>query len=68
MSQHQNKQSNQNGSVKADEADPEVMPLARRRRFSVAEKVRVLEEADGCTAPGAIGAFYGEKGSTHRIY
>ncbi len=37
--------------------DPEVPPIARRRRFSGAEKRRLLGEADRCTEPGQLGAL-----------
>ena len=32
--------------------DPEVVPTARRRRFSAEYKSRILEEADACTESG----------------
>jgi transposase-like protein len=32
--------------------DPEVVPVAQRRRFTAEEKLRILEEADACTEPG----------------
>ena len=35
----------------------EVVAVARRRRFSGAEKRRLLAEADQCKAPGELGAF-----------
>ena len=34
-------------------ADSEVVPRARRRQFSNADKWRILEAADRCTKPGA---------------
>jgi len=34
-----------------------VTPIARRRRFSGAEKRRILGEADLCTKPGQLGAL-----------
>ena len=37
--------------------DPEVAPIARRRRFSGSEKRRLLAEADRCKAAGELGAF-----------
>ena len=37
--------------------DPEVIPKARRRRFSAEYKLRVLAEADACTQRGEIGAL-----------
>ena len=42
--------------------DPEVMPKARRRRFSAEYKVRVLAEADACTQRGEIGALLRREG------
>jgi len=62
MSQKQNKQSNQNGAIKGYRPDPEVLPRAMRRRFSAAEKERILEAADACTAPGEIGALLRREG------
>jgi len=47
--------------------DPEVVPVAQRRQFSVKEKLRVLEEAEApgplaqgqrtCTEPGEVRAL-----------
>lgn len=42
--------------------DPEVAPTAKRRRFSGAEKRRILIEADRCTKPGEIGALMRREG------
>jgi transposase len=42
--------------------DPEVAPTAKRRRFSGAEKRRILLEADRCTKPGEIGALLRREG------
>ena len=36
-------------------AETEVVAKARRRRFTAAEKLRVLKEADGCMRPGELG-------------
>ena len=42
-------------SLKTNEqTDPEVVPLAQRRRFTANEKLRILEEADACTSPGGM--------------
>lgn len=38
-------------------ADSEVVPRARRRTFSNADKRRILQAADRCTQPGEIGAL-----------
>ena len=37
--------------------ETEVTAKARRRRFTAAEKLRILREADGCTKPGELGAL-----------
>ena len=51
-----------NGSERAGMADPEVVPMAERRRFTAEEKLRILEEADACTEPGGIGALVRREG------
>ena len=45
-----------------DIPDPEVVPKAKRRKFSAAYKRRILEEADNCTEPGQIGALLRREG------
>jgi transposase len=42
--------------------DPEVVPKAKRRKFSAEYKRRILEEADHCTEPGQIGALLRREG------
>lgn len=42
--------------------DPEVVPAAKRRTFSKAEKLRILAAADACVAPGDIGALLRREG------
>jgi transposase len=42
--------------------DSEVVPRARRRQFSNADKRRILEAADHCTKPGEIGALMRREG------
>jgi transposase-like protein len=42
--------------------DPEVAAFAKRRRFSADYKARVVEEAESCTEPGAIGALLRREG------
>ena len=41
---------------------PEVMARATRRRFTTAEKLRVLQEADRCTRTGELGALLRREG------
>ncbi len=45
-------------------SDPEVVAVARRRKFSVGEKRALLAEAERCKAAGTLGAFLRSK----RIY
>jgi transposase-like protein len=40
----------------------EVTEKAKRRRFSAAEKLRILQEADACEKPGEIGALLRREG------
>ena len=42
--------------------DPEVVPTAKRRSFSKAEKLRILAAADACVAPGDVGALLRREG------
>jgi transposase len=42
--------------------DPEVDAHPRRRRFTAAYKARVVEQAEGCTEPGAVGALLRREG------
>ena len=42
--------------------DTEVVPQARRRHFSNADKRRILAAADRCTKPGEIGALMRREG------
>ena len=43
-------------------ADPEVLERPRRRRFTAAYKARIVEEAEGCTEYGQIGALLRREG------
>jgi len=51
-----------NGQWPTNIPDPEVEVRATRRRFSAAYKRRIVEEADRCTGPGAIGALLRREG------
>ena len=44
------------------DADTEVVPRARRRHFTNADKRRILQAADRCTQPGEIGALLRREG------
>lgn len=43
--------------LSAEIPNPEVPGIVRRRKFSSAEKRRILKEADRCKKPGEIGAL-----------
>jgi transposase len=49
--------------------DPELAERATRRRFTAEYKLAVLREADGCTAPGDVGALLRREGlySSHLV-
>ena len=42
--------------------DPEVVATPTRRRFTAAEKLRILKLADACTAVGSLGALLRAEG------
>jgi transposase len=42
--------------------DPEVVERAHRRQFTAIYKLRILAEADGCSAPGQCGALLRREG------
>jgi transposase len=42
--------------------DPELVERAARRRYSAAYKLRIVQAADACTAPGEIGALLRREG------
>ena len=47
---------------KSNVPDPEVVPRAKRRRFSAEYKLRILEEAEACSERGEIGALLRREG------
>ena len=42
--------------------DPEVVAKPTRRRFSAKYRLRIVREADGCKAPGEVGALLRREG------
>ena len=42
--------------------DPEVVAKPKRRRFTAEYRLRILEEADRCTEPGAVGQLLRREG------
>lgn len=53
MSQNETIQVNSNSTVPLAQPDPEVVVLAKRRQFTMADKLRILDEVDRCE-PGQI--------------
>ena len=51
-----------NGKPASTAPDPEVVVKAKRRQFSAAYKLGVVEEADGSTERGAVGALLRREG------
>lgn len=49
-------------SPEAARHDPEVVAIARRRKFSGSEKRRLLAEAERCKQAGTLGAFLRREG------
>lgn len=50
------------GTLPNQQPDPEVVPRAQRRRFSAGYKLRILQEAEQCKAPGEVGALLRREG------
>lgn|SRR5487761_1073563 len=50
-------------------AEPEVVQLTQRRRFSAEYRLRILQEADACTKRGELGALLRSEGlySSHLV-
>ena len=48
--------------TKGAQPDPEVVPQAKRRRFTAKYKLSILETADACTEPGQLGALLRREG------
>lgn len=61
---HQQKSNSQklNGRLKVAVPDPEVVVQAKRRQFSRAYKLDILEQAEQCTDTGQIGALLRREG------
>jgi transposase len=50
--------------------DPELVEQAKRRRFSAEYKLRILQQAEGCTKPGEVGELLRREGlyTSHLTY
>jgi transposase len=53
---------NSNGSVKEAMPKTEVVAKAKRKRFTAAEKLRLLREVDACQGTGEVGALLRREG------
>lgn len=53
---------NSNGKVKEEMPNTEVVAKGKRRRFTAAEKLRLLREVDACRGSGEIGALLRREG------
>jgi transposase-like protein len=62
MSHSESTSTNAGNERQARAPEPEVLPRAKRRQFSAEYKLRILEEADGCTKRGQIGALLRREG------
>lgn len=62
MSQNEKSVIYPNNIQPANQPDPEVAPRAKRRTYSAAYKLRILQEADLCDKPGQIGALLRREG------
>ena len=62
MSQKQTIKTGDNNTEKVEVSDPEVVPRAKRRRFTAGYKLSVVEEADRCSEPGEVGALLRREG------
>ena len=51
-----------NGSQLPTQPEPEVVPRAKRRIFTTAYKLRMVQEADECNQAGQIGALLRREG------
>jgi len=56
-------------AIKNDAPDPEVAPVARRRRFTAQYKLQILRDADRCRESGELGALLRREGlySSHLV-
>jgi len=51
-----------NGKVKEEMPNTEVVAKAKRKRFTAAEKLRILREVEACRGSGEIGALLRREG------
>ena len=59
---HADEQATEQSEHETSIPDPEVVPKAKRRKFTAKYKLRIVEEADACTEPGEVGALLRREG------
>ncbi len=59
---HTNAHQSDHPAVRPAIPDPEVVAKPKRRQFTAAYKLRILQEAEACTQPGEIGALLRREG------
>ncbi len=62
MSQEHTAVIHRDGAHPVTQPDPEVAPRAKRRIYTAAYKLRILQEADRCDQSGQIGALLRREG------
>ena len=62
MSQDQTSIIHPDGDQPIKQADPEVVPRAKRRIYTASYKLSILQEADRCNQSGQIGALLRREG------
>ena len=60
--QQATEQQQQHSRLETRIPDPEVVPKAKRRKFTAKYKLGIIEEADTCTEPGQVGALLRREG------
>ena len=59
---HEQKAEQQQTELESKIPDPEVVPKAKRRKFTAEYKLRIVKEADTCTEIGQVGALLRREG------
>lgn len=62
MSHSEPTENEADGEGQAEVPEPEVVPRAKRRRFTAEYKLRILDEADAWTERGQVGALLRREG------
>jgi len=54
---HEQTAEQQQTELESNIPDPEVVPKAKRSRFTAEYKLHIVKEADTCTEPGQVGGL-----------